>query len=356
MILNNNQSELIRKIVSYIYTHELNQNAFIELTPYICELLGIHYFAASFLPNKYAPERFLTSNNPEEFNRLYTSLIDQDFLMDELVKKHKIVIYKNLTRDLSLKSNEFDNETQKLRPVSDGCYLPLKINGELLGFYAIARAGGKSKDLSAKDIEIFNFVCDIITDRFKQNLYICPETADIAYMNSFGEISFMGSRIKDTFIELFGVRHFERPLFGNSHNSTILNSYFRQFEKCDENTKTGEIAFCYRGKKVIFHFNKLTDTVIRPYAYKEPQYKITLHKDSDDPLRSSLIDYSHIQKSYHLTPKEIEIISFIYKGLTNRQIASCLAISESTVKHHVWNIFNKTGVDNRTQLIFTVTS
>jgi FixJ family two-component response regulator len=40
----------------------------------------------------------------------------------------------------------------------------------------------------------------------------------------------------------------------------------------------------------------------------------------------------------------------IVAGYANRDIASKFAISEDTVKHHLTNIFNKTGASNRLEL------
>ncbi len=55
---------------------------------------------------------------------------------------------------------------------------------------------------------------------------------------------------------------------------------------------------------------------------------------------------------YHLTDREISIVSAVVEGLTNKQIAEKYALSEQTVKHHLTNIFNKVGVPNRVELAF----
>ncbi len=51
-----------------------------------------------------------------------------------------------------------------------------------------------------------------------------------------------------------------------------------------------------------------------------------------------------------LTPKEYEVITEIANGLSNKDIASKLYISEGTVKNHISNILDKTGLSHRTQL------
>lgn len=56
-----------------------------------------------------------------------------------------------------------------------------------------------------------------------------------------------------------------------------------------------------------------------------------------------------------LTSREIEIISAIQTGNTNREIASKLSISEETVKRHLSNIFGKLGVSSRLELALLAT-
>ena len=55
-------------------------------------------------------------------------------------------------------------------------------------------------------------------------------------------------------------------------------------------------------------------------------------------------------KSYGLTRREIEILSTIVSGLSNKEIAQKFSLSEDTVKHHLTNIFDKLGVSSRLEL------
>ncbi len=52
-----------------------------------------------------------------------------------------------------------------------------------------------------------------------------------------------------------------------------------------------------------------------------------------------------------LSPRELEVLSHMGQGLTNREISDDLCISPHTVKTHVVNIFNKLGVNHRTQAV-----
>jgi len=51
-----------------------------------------------------------------------------------------------------------------------------------------------------------------------------------------------------------------------------------------------------------------------------------------------------------LTEREKEIINLVMEGLSNKQIAKRLFITERTVKSHLGNIFNKVGINNRSGL------
>lgn len=52
-----------------------------------------------------------------------------------------------------------------------------------------------------------------------------------------------------------------------------------------------------------------------------------------------------------LTPRELEILDLIAAGLSNRQIAGRLFVTENTVKTHTRNLFAKLGARRRTQAV-----
>ena len=52
---------------------------------------------------------------------------------------------------------------------------------------------------------------------------------------------------------------------------------------------------------------------------------------------------------FGLTVRESEVASLLLQGLSNREIADSLSISEHTVKTHLKGIFHKTGVSSRGQ-------
>jgi two-component system NarL family response regulator len=54
-----------------------------------------------------------------------------------------------------------------------------------------------------------------------------------------------------------------------------------------------------------------------------------------------------------LTPRELEVLGLVVRGLSNRKIGDALSITEGTVKIHMNNILSKMGVEDRTQAATT---
>ena len=55
--------------------------------------------------------------------------------------------------------------------------------------------------------------------------------------------------------------------------------------------------------------------------------------------------------SLGITPRELEILELIAEGLSNREIAERVHVSENTVKTHSSRVFDKLGARRRTQAV-----
>lgn len=58
--------------------------------------------------------------------------------------------------------------------------------------------------------------------------------------------------------------------------------------------------------------------------------------------------YSHLAVE-PLSKRELEVLRWLASGASNREISQLLYITEGTVKKHIYNIFGKLNVHNRTQ-------
>ena len=57
------------------------------------------------------------------------------------------------------------------------------------------------------------------------------------------------------------------------------------------------------------------------------------------------------REDLHITRRELEILELIARGLSNREIAEKLFVSENTVKTHSSRVFDKLGARRRTQAV-----
>ncbi|MFM7578554.1 MAG: response regulator transcription factor, partial [Microcystaceae cyanobacterium] len=51
-----------------------------------------------------------------------------------------------------------------------------------------------------------------------------------------------------------------------------------------------------------------------------------------------------------LTTTEMKVVQLVSQGLSNREIAEKLNVSQRTIESHISNMLNKTGLHNRTEL------
>lgn len=78
-------------------------------------------------------------------------------------------------------------------------------------------------------------------------------------------------------------------------------------------------------------------------------------KDGITSTKKSKQDINVDDIARDITVREKEICSLMVEGLTNKQIADRLYISEGTVKNYISNIYDKTGIHDRVKLIVELT-
>lgn len=89
-----------------------------------------------------------------------------------------------------------------------------------------------------------------------------------------------------------------------------------------------------------------------------PYLKAVMNNDShiDEWLATQLLqEFTHQKTGENdadsdLSNREYEILTWVAKGLTNKEISLQLEISEHTVKNHLKNLFQKLHLNNRVQL------
>jgi DNA-binding CsgD family transcriptional regulator len=69
------------------------------------------------------------------------------------------------------------------------------------------------------------------------------------------------------------------------------------------------------------------------------------------PAGERFIPDERKRENLHITRRELEILELIAQGLSNREIAEKLFVSENTVKTHSSRVFDKLGARRRTQAV-----
>ena len=82
----------------------------------------------------------------------------------------------------------------------------------------------------------------------------------------------------------------------------------------------------------------------------KPKEKIVF-KEIPVPVSQPFSPNQRKQEELGLTPRELQILELIASGLSNREIAEKLFVSENTVKTHSSRVFEKLGARRRTQAV-----
>ncbi|HIJ53546.1 MAG TPA: helix-turn-helix transcriptional regulator [Planctomycetes bacterium] len=61
--------------------------------------------------------------------------------------------------------------------------------------------------------------------------------------------------------------------------------------------------------------------------------------------------WRYVQRRYHISPRELQVIKCVCQGLTNGDIAAKLKVKPGTVKTHLRSIFGKTRVRNKITML-----
>ncbi|MHC4605261.1 MAG: response regulator transcription factor [Planctomycetota bacterium] len=61
--------------------------------------------------------------------------------------------------------------------------------------------------------------------------------------------------------------------------------------------------------------------------------------------------WRYIQRYYHISPRELQVVKLVCQGFTNGDIAKNLNVKPGTVKTHLRNIFHKTRARNKITML-----
>jgi two-component system, NarL family, response regulator LiaR len=136
-----------------------------------------------------------------------------------------------------------------------------------------------------------------------------------------------------------GVEATGRILSDNPRIKILALSSFQDDVSVNSMLKSGAVGYILKNTSV----DEL-ESIIRTVAEGNTVIDSSLMQKVLQPNFSSYSDAS-------LSPRELEIIRMISRGMSYSQIADSLTISLSTVKFHIGNILSKLGVETRNEAI-----
>lgn len=141
-----------------------------------------------------------------------------------------------------------------------------------------------------------------------------------------------------------------------SHIGIVILTAYDEIQQVLHAFKAGAMAYCKKDIKP----DLLVDT-IRAVARGERVYgdlfmdEATFEAWLAAQVRKAAGPYTDDveERFVPLSPREAEILEYVTKGLSNKEIAQKLGISQQTVKNHMTSILNKLNVHDRTQAAVT---
>ena len=131
----------------------------------------------------------------------------------------------------------------------------------------------------------------------------------------------------------------------------ILLTAYDDIEQIIHSMRSGAAAYCAKHVKPeslvgIVRQVALGKFVIGTEVFDSAGLERWLELKTEGALRS----YSDPGEPFHpLSKREMEVLSYLTRGMSNKEIANLLGISHQTVKNHVTSILRKLGVEDRTQ-------
>jgi len=108
--------------------------------------------------------------------------------------------------------------------------------------------------------------------------------------------------------------------------------------------RSGAAAYCTKDVQpleLIETLRKITP-IDRKVDPTELKYRVIKQADN-------IIDTDRKSPFHPLSSREMEVLGYLTQGMSNKEIAALLKISQQTVKNHVTSILRKLGVSDRTQ-------
>jgi len=338
--LKENEVRLLLKIIDRL-SLSLDQDILRqEIGEDILRLLKADFFA-SFIwnPDKHIYEHVVYLNmSPSNLARYDTYYQFHDPITPSLQKRRKATLVSEVMPQAELEKTEFFNDFLMVDGLHHGINL-YAYDGDLnIGDLRIWRSKGRP-DLGKREIALLETIKPYFRNALRNARLFAATKKRAESWNAL---------LEKLEIPLF--------LFNSKGNLTYRNKKAQELE--EKLSKEDYFSF-------YFHIQSLA---IKPF-FSESDWKgirLSVLRTDSSPHDQSFsaiivhtsplpeINQDFICARYGLSPREAEISLLIFKGLTDKEIASVLRIGYYTVRTHLNHIFFKLDVTNRTELIYVL--
>jgi DNA-binding NarL/FixJ family response regulator len=131
----------------------------------------------------------------------------------------------------------------------------------------------------------------------------------------------------------------------------VLLTAYGDAEQVMHAMRGGAAAFCTKDVEPEYLVKVMHQVVDGKYIVgRQVLDPVILERWLDEQLEGVQRPYSDPGEPYYpLSGREMEVLTNVTKGMSNKEIAKTMGISHQTVKNHVTSILRKLGVEDRTQ-------
>jgi DNA-binding CsgD family transcriptional regulator len=339
--------ELIRRLYGLPFSNALVHDA----ARTIGQVSNVQYFSLFLFANDGKSKKLVITNNPSDYIPVYFSVARKDFLMESLITTGREVVLRRMPDYDQSGHQGFIRVVQNARPISDVFYLPVKSKGVVDGFWSLARAGLKSPGFTDSDLELFRFMTAFLNDAFLRSLATPPLEEDVAHLDFQGHVLDAGARIKEAFDQLFGHGRASIPWKEQSAEYDAFLKQYRLFLHGPFRVGMDRLTIANERGRYSFLFTVIRRDGMAPLYDRLPHASVRLLDSPSKPVPKDSFDVATAARQYGLTTRECDVVRGIYQAKSNKEIAFSLGIDESTVKRHTHNIYEKTGLRSRVELV-----
>ncbi len=355
LVLTDREQRIISSLYKDIADERLSPDKFLHA--YLKKagsLLQDDFHAALVFPNSFTTDIQSINNNPEDFNDFYFKhMMDKDSVLNALMENPGRISYLRDQEDQQHLA-EFLNECHRIRPTGDYCYIPILYHKQLIGMVGHTLPEGEDRKFGERETQLLQLILPAL------NAGIVSHTMQ-EKVRILSEYSMGNAEDKLGFLYIYEDGETEVPINGNivlleeifqfkkqNRQKLLKHPVINYLVKSLKNSNSPVICWTEKYGNKTFIFRILNKSGSFRFG-KELFALITIEE------QKGVYSFDKFQKEYYLTPRELEISQYIIRGVRNREIAESLFISEATVKRHLSNIFEKTGSQNRTQLVLQLT-